>query len=73
MIFKDLTITGNNCFIAMQYYWLILNRTYLVVFTDKSLVGVVANGLVSAEGPDKAANYLVRNLIIRGDLNSPFS
>ncbi len=73
MLLKDLKLTENNCFIAMQYYRLILNRTYLVILTNNSLVGIVANGLVSAESPDMSANFLVRKLIIRGDLNNPFS
>ncbi len=57
----------------MQYYWLILNRTYLVILSNNSLVGIVANGLVSAEGTDGLANYIVKRFVVRGDLSKPFS
>lgn len=57
----------------MQYYRFIWNRTYLVILTDSSLVGLLANGLVSTEGKDGLANYIVRKLVIRGDLSNPFS
>ncbi len=73
MIFKGLQLTRENSFVAMQYYWLMLNRTYLAILTKNSLLGIVANGLVSDEGNDVLANYLVRKLVIRGDLDDPFS
>ncbi len=73
MIFKDLQLTKSNCFVAMQYYWLMLNRTYLVILTSDALVGIVANGLVSDEGNDALANYVVRKLVVRGNLDDPFT
>jgi hypothetical protein len=73
MTLTDYRLNENNCFVAMQYYRLIVNRTYIVVLTKSSLLGIVANGVVSAKGPDAMANYMLRNLIVEGDLNDPSS
>lgn len=73
MTLANSQLNENNCFVAMQYYWLILNRTYFVILTESSLLGIVANGLISAKGPNDIANYMVRNLMVEGDLNDPRS
>jgi hypothetical protein len=49
MKFKDFELKDNNHFIAMQYYRLILNRTFLVLLTKDLVIGIKVNGLVSVE------------------------
>jgi hypothetical protein len=59
-------------FVAMEYYALILNRTYLVSVTDETLVGVVCRGLTSNPGAG-LAGLLVTPMVASGDLNDPRS
>lgn len=59
-------------FVAMEYYALMLNRTYLVSVTGEKLVGVVCRGLTSDPGPG-LFNLLVTPMVVRGDLNDPRS
>jgi hypothetical protein len=73
MTLADSKLNEYNCFVAMQYCWLILNRTYLVILTNSSIIGVVANGLVAAKGRDAIANYILKEQIVEGDLNNPFT
>lgn len=49
MKFEDFELKDNNHFVAMQYYGLILNRTFLVLLTNDLLIGIKVNGLVSVE------------------------
>jgi hypothetical protein len=72
---KDFDLLKGNHFIAMQYYGLILNRTFLVLITEKSLIGLKVNGLVSVE-----VNYgnpitrrITNSLAIKDDLQNPYS
>jgi len=37
-------------FIAMEYYWLVLNRTYRVVVTEETIYGVRVRGVMSDIG-----------------------
>jgi hypothetical protein len=74
MKFKDFELKENNHFIAMQYFGLILNRTFLVLLTNEFLIGIKVNGLVSVEG---GGNIFVKEvttaMAIRGDLDNPYS
>jgi hypothetical protein len=74
MKFKDFDFKGDNHFIAMQYYGLILNRTYLVIMTSELLIGIKVNGLVSVEsGGNIIAKELSATMTIKGDLQNPNS
>jgi len=73
MKLKDIQLTDSNHFVAMQYYGLILNRTYLVLITNNHLVGIVANGLVSVQKSDPLASIITGLISIDGDLNNPLS
>ncbi len=74
MKFKDLELTGDNHFIAMQYYGLILNRTYLVLLMDDRLMGIKVNGLISIESGGNLLEEKLSNLMaVRGDLQNPYS
>src|SRR6478736_4799833 len=74
MKLKDIELTDNNHFVAMEYYNLILNRTFLVIKTKGDLIGIQGNGLVSVEGgKDVLTRQLTSNMSIKGDLTNPHS
>ena len=74
MNFKDFKLTSDNHFVAMQYYGLILNKTFLVIMTKELLIGIKVNGLVSVEsGGNIIAKELAQTMAIRGDLQNPYS
>ena len=74
MKFKDFELKNNNHFIVMQYYGLILNRTFLVLLTNDLLIGIKSNGLISVEGGDnKIAKALSETMAVKGDLQNPYS
>ncbi len=74
MKFKDFELKPGNYFVAMEYYALILNRTFLVLLTDTGLVGLKGNGAVSVEGGrDLLTREISKSMAIRGDLKNPFS
>lgn len=58
----------------MQYYGLILNRTYLVLVTNDRIIGLKVNGLVSVEsGGNILAKELSKTMTVKGDLQNPYS
>jgi hypothetical protein len=59
MNFDDIDLGTGRAFVAMEYCYLILNRTLLVVATDSALVGIKIRGITSAGGP----------MSVQGDLN----
>lgn len=71
----------HNHFVAMEYHTLILNRTFLILITNDYLIGIQANGLVSAESGNKIPLGLedvltkaIGNLMaVRGDLSNPYA
>ena len=74
MKFKDFELKIDNHFVAMQYYGLILNRTFLILLTTDIVIGIKVNGLVSVESyRSSIANTLAKNMIINGDLQNPHS
>jgi hypothetical protein len=74
MKLKDIELTDKNHFVAMEYYFLILNRTFLVVKTNGYLIGIQGNGLVSVEaGSNILARELSATMAIKGDLTNPYS
>ena len=74
MRFRDFELKSDNHFIAMQYYGLILNRTYLVLLTYDLLIGLKVNGLVSVEsGGNILAKELSKTMTVKGDLQNSYS
>lgn len=74
MKLKDIELTDNNHFVAMEYYYLILNRTFLVIKTKGYLIGIQGNGLVSVEGgKDILTRQITTSMAIKGDLTNPYS
>ena len=72
MTLKDFELTEDNHFVAMEYYALILNRTYLVLMTNDYLIGLLGNGIVSVESSTGLyAKKITKSLAINGDLNNP--
>ncbi len=73
----DRSSTSENAdwsFVAMEYYALILNRTYLITIRDGALCGVVCRGLTSTEGDDDPLTKITTGkLAVHGDLNDPKS
>ena len=74
MKFKDFELKSDNHFVAMQYYGLILNRTFLFILTNNLLIGIKVNGVVGVEsGGSVIAKEISNSLGIKGDLNNPYS
>ena len=74
MTLKDFELPGDNHFIAMEYYWLLLNRTFLIVLLEDCLVAIKANGMVSIEsGADAFSRQISKSFAIHGDLHNPYS
>ena len=74
MTLKNFDLKDDNHFIAMEYYKLILNRTFLILLTQDYLIGLKANGLVSVEsGGNIFAKEISKSLSVRGDLTNPYS
>jgi len=74
MKLKDIELTDDNHFVAMEYFYLILNRTFLVIKTNGYLIGIQGNGLVSVEGgKDILTRQITSNMAIKGDLTNPYS
>lgn len=60
-------------FVAMEYYHLIKNRTFLVLLTNDYLIGVQANGLISVDfGSDNYQVEIMGYTVIKGDLQNPY-
>lgn len=83
MKLDEIKLTATNHFVAMEYYALFLNRSYLVIVLDDQMLGLVCNGIVAAEvytGPEisgiispRLIKSAVSPLVISGDLDSPLS
>lgn len=74
MKLKNIELTEDNHFVAMEYYYLILNRTFLVIKSKGFLIGIQGNGLVSVEGgKDILTRQITSNMAIKGDLTNPYS
>jgi len=79
MTLKEIGLKKGNHFIAMEYYGLILNRTFLVLITEEHLVGLKVNGFVSSNmvfDPTSLidiATTVLENYADDSDLDNPYS
>lgn len=74
MTLKNFDFKEDNHFIAMEYYNLILNRTFIILLTTEYLIGLQGNGMVSVEGgEDMFTKQITGSLAIKGDLMNPYS
>jgi hypothetical protein len=72
LFLKDIELTSKNHFIAMEYYMLLLNRTYLILITPDKIIGILGNGLISLEtSGDPLSNKIASKFAVRGDLRNP--
>jgi len=74
MKFCDLDFSSGQVFIAMEYYYLILNRTFLVVIGDDDLIGIKIRGVVSCEvDSSPLTGSVTKYLAVTGDIDNPNS
>ena len=74
MKLKDYELKEGNHFVAMEYYSLIMNRTFLVLILEDCLIGLKVNGLISVEGGgDPLTRSITKNMAIQDDLQNPYS
>ena len=78
MTLRDFEFTDNNNFVVMEYYRLILNRTFWVLFTKEYLIGVQVNNVIATESSMDlfsgfTTNIVLSHNIVRGDLENPYS
>ena len=78
MTLAEFTVQEDNHFVAMEYYKLILNRTFLILFYKDQIIGVQANGVISAQvsphSLESLATYAAtKHMMVMGDLSNPHS
>lgn len=71
MKIREYEFTPDNHFIAMEYYGLILNRTFMVLITDDKLIGIKVHGPIGVKTEDTSA--FMPHVVIDGDMNNPYS
>lgn len=74
MTINEFQFTEDNHFIAMEYYALVLNRTFLVLLHQGQMIGLKANGLISAQGGNDPLTFAITSAMsINGELENPYS
>jgi len=74
MTLKTFDLNEDNHFVAMEYYNLVLNRSFIILLTKQYLIGLQGNGMISVEGgQDIFTQKISKSLAIRGDLTNPYS
>ncbi len=59
-------------FVAMEYYALILNRTFRITINEESLIGIKCRGVTSiASGGDPLTRAVTAKFAVSGDFNDP--
>jgi hypothetical protein len=73
MKLKEFNFEKGNHFVAMEYYGLILNRTFVVLLNQNGLTGLKVNGLVSVQGGDPITFAITSLMSVNGDTSNPYS
>ena len=74
MKLKDYELKEGNHFIAMEYYNLIMNRTFLILILKDYLIGLKVSGLIIVEGGgDSLTRSVTKSMAIQDDLENPYS
>jgi hypothetical protein len=74
MKLNEFKFSNSDHFVAMEYYGLIFNRTYLVLITREYIIGLKVNGLISIESkPDVVTKLITSSMAVKGDLFNPYS
>jgi hypothetical protein len=71
MKIEEFEFARENHFVAMEYYGLILNRTFLVLIGRDHLIGIKVHGLVGVES--YSLDGLLIPLHVHGDLLNPYA
>ena len=72
MTLNEFKFTESNHFIAMEFYALVLNRTFLIVLHQGNMTGLKVNGQISAEGGgDPITMAITNSMSVKGDLGNP--
>lgn len=70
----EFNLTEGNHFVAMEYYWLVMNRTFLIILTKEKIIGIQGNSAISVEGgKDILTKQITKSMAVRGDLTNPYS
>jgi hypothetical protein len=73
MKFGEFELQEGNHFMAVEYYALLLNRTFMVLLTPTHLVGVKVNGMLSVEGGrDPLTRAITRAMAVQ-DKTNPYA
>lgn len=71
---RDYELKAGNHFIAMEYYNLMMNRTFLVLILEDCLIGLKVNGLISVEaGGEPLTRSITNQMSIQDDLENPYA
>lgn len=74
MTLTEFNLKKGNHFVAMQYYGLIMNRTFLILLTKEYLIGLKVNGLVSVQGgADPLTMLITYDMSIKSNVDNPYS
>ena len=71
---ESLLASPDNFFVGMEYYRIMLNRTFLMFRDGNNLFGIKVNGLISEFHPtDNITNELLKNRIVLKDRDKVMS
>ncbi|MGI4870456.1 MAG: hypothetical protein ACRYFX_04670 [Janthinobacterium lividum] len=73
MKFSEFDLQEGNHFMAVEYYALMMNRTFMVLLTPTHLVGVKVNGMLSVEGGKDPLTRAVTRALAVQDVNNPYA
>ena len=72
MKLEEFQLADGNYFFAMEYYAGVLNRTYLVLTTAESIIGLVVHRTIaSSNRGDPLTRLITSNFSPSGDLSNP--
>lgn len=74
MRLDEFQLADGNYFVAMEYYAGVLNRTYLVLMTAESIIGLVVHGMIaSKDRGDPLTRLITSKFSPGGNLSNPMS
>lgn len=73
MELENFELKEGNHFVAMEYYRLISNRTFLVLIGDEHLYGILGNGLISVKWISERDKKLANATVVQNNLDNPYA
>ena len=74
MRLDEFQLSDGNHFVAMEYYAAIMNRTFLVLLTEKDIIGIVVRGVTASnDRGDSLTRLITDTLSPDGDLTNPLT